>query len=150
MNEERKMNNEERLNFLNEKESEIEKREEKELTFDFDKALEESKKKEEYMTLKLGGRIFKIPVKMPYNFGIFFLRYGFKKVNGKMTVDLPDDKVNEFILLMFGQEFSNFLIHQKDQSISIEFVFSNIVPPILDKWGYAVKKMKEETKKKYN
>jgi len=135
-------NNEERLAYLNTKQDEIAVRQEGELLIDFDKALEESK--EEQIKVKFLNKYYQVPTSMPFNFSIFFLRNCYKKVNGKMTVVVPDEYLVKFITMMFGNDFMTALENTKDVRITMGIVFSKIVPAILDKWGYNVDTTKQK------
>lgn len=135
-------NNEERLAYLNSKQDEIAVRQEGELLIDFDKALEESK--EEQIKVKFLNKHYQVPASMPFNFSIFFLRNCYKKVNGKMTVVVPDEYLVKFITMMFGNDFMTALENTKDVRITMGIVFSKIVPVILDKWGYNVDTTKQK------
>jgi hypothetical protein len=130
--------NNKRLAFLNEKQDEMAQRQENGLVLDFDQALKEAK--HETLTIKLLKESFELPAEMPYSFSMFFLRHCYKKIKGKWVVIMPDDKMTQFLDLMFGQRFLNFLESSKNQNISINFVFKKIVPEILDKWGYGLEK----------
>ncbi|MFA6711925.1 MAG: hypothetical protein WCS33_04380, partial [Candidatus Caldatribacteriota bacterium] len=55
------LENEKRLELLNSKVEEIKERQESELTYDFDKALEEYVKKKERFTVRFLGKIYELP-----------------------------------------------------------------------------------------
>lgn len=137
-------NNEDRIKYLDEKHEEIKKNQEDDLVLDFDKALEEEKAKSSKIIIKLMGCEFKLPKKMPFNFSTFFLRNCYKKIEGQWVIVMPEDKVLEYIELMFGKDFINKL-EQKNNDISIDFIFKNVVPGIMKQWGYDV----DTSKNKY-
>lgn len=137
-------NNAERLAYLNDKENEIAKRQEKNLVLDFDEALKEENKKQ--IEVKLLGKIYFLPIKMPFNFSTFFLRNCYKKIKGEWVIAMDEDKVLPFIELMFGKKFIYQIEKAKDNRISLEFVMSNIVPKIMDKWGYSMNQSPEKIK----
>lgn len=135
-------NNAERLAYLNDKENEIAKRQEKNLVLDFDEALKEENKKQ--IEVKLLGKTYFLPTKMPFNFSTFFLRNCYKKIKGEWFIAMDEDKVLPFIELMFGKKFIYQIEKAKDNRISLEFVMSNIVPKIMDKWGYSMNQSPEK------
>jgi hypothetical protein len=145
-NNKRFKNNAERMAYLNQKESEIAERQEKNLVLDFDKALEEETKSQ--IEIKLLGRSYFLPTEMPFNFSTFFLRNCYKKIKGQWTVLMPEDKVLPFIELMFGKKFINQIENSKDNRISLEFVMRNIVPKVMEQWGYKMNNSKENAQKK--
>jgi len=133
-----KIENEKRLELLENKFEEIKERQESELTYDFDKALEEYVKKKERFTVRFLGKIYELPQSVPFNFSTFFLRYCVKKVGGQQIVSIPDDKILQFIKLMFGQKFLVALETSNDVNVSIEFVNETIVPLVMKQWGYDI------------
>ena len=127
-------NNADRIKFLNEKQEEITERQSNNLVLDFDQALKEENKQK--IEIKLLGRTYFLPKKMPFNFSTFFLRNCYKKIKGQWTVVMDDDKIMPFIELMFGKKFIENLENSRDNRISMMFVYEKIVPKILDQWGY--------------
>lgn len=144
-NKNRFKNNEDRIKYLNEKEQEMIKDQEAELFIDFDKAIQENKKKS--IIVNFLNKNYYLPIKMPFNFSTFFLRNCLTKEKGVTLVDIPDDKVLEFIKLMFGEVFFKSLEDSKDSGISLSLVFDKLVPPILKQWGYDTTKDKNIEKK---
>ncbi len=141
--------NQERINQLNEKVEEIKERQESELTYDFDEALKEYAASKNKLTIRFLGKIYELSSRMPFNFSTFFLRYCYKKIDGKMVVILPEDKVLRFIELMFGREFLTALERSNNVNVSLDFVTNNIIPNILNSWGYETNsKNKAELEKK--
>jgi hypothetical protein len=137
--------NEERMEYLNNKQNEIALRQEGSLVIDFDKALEEAQ--EDSISVKFMGKHYLVPSSMPFNFSIFFLRNCYKKVNGKMVVAVPDEHLVKFITMMFGNEFMVALENAKDVRVTMSKVFSSIVPDILGAWGYDIDTGKKDQKK---
>jgi len=133
-------NNEERLKFLNEKCDEIKERQLEELEFDFDEALNEYSKEKSFK-VKFANKIFTLPMSMPFNFSTFFLRYCYKKIDGKMIFTVPDEHFYKFLELMFGREFLTSLERSR---ASINFVFETIVPKVMSKWGYDIDSSKNK------
>lgn len=136
--EQKNIENEKRLKTLDKKFEEIKERQESELTCDFDKALEEFSKEEESFTVRFLGKIYELPSSMPFNFSTFFLRYCYKKVDGKMVIVMPEDKILTFIKLMFGGEFLAALEQAKNPKINMKFISNKIVPIVMKQWGYDV------------
>lgn len=142
-------NNEERENFLEEKFEEIQEIQEADLLVDFDQAIKEKAEKPLY--IKFIGKTFEVPRKMPFKFATFFFRYCYKKEHGKIKIDVPEERLFQFMQLMFGNDFLT-SIERNKKNISLELVFDVISVPILDKWGYGIdqkkKAMHNNTQKK--
>jgi hypothetical protein len=130
-------NNEERENYLEEKFHEERQKQEENLLVDFDKAIEEEQNKNKPYKIKFLGKIYYVPYQMPFDFSLFFFRYCYKKINGKIVVSVPDDKLDKFIILMIGHEVVRALENTKYRP-SLDFVFKELAAPILSKWGYDV------------
>ena len=128
-------NNEDREKFLDDKLEEIKEQQEAELLIDFDQALKEKENKDKPYTVKFEGKYFNVPREMPFDFSVFFFRHCLKKKNGTIDMNLPEDKMMEFIKLMFGADMLRALETSKKRP-SIDFVFSKLSAPILEKWGY--------------
>lgn len=128
--------NEERENFLDQKFKELQAIQEADLLLDFDKAIEEVS--ENPYKIAYAGKFYDVPRQMPFNFATFFFRHCYKKINGKLTIDVPDDKIFQFIQLMFGNEMIRAL--ESNRNISVDSVFEKLAIPILEKWGYGVNK----------
>lgn len=126
--------NNDRIKYLTEKQEEISKRQENNLVLDFDQALKEANKKQ--IEIKLLGKTYFLPSEMPFNFSTFFLRHCYKKVKGQFLVMMPEDKMLEFLELMFGRRFIQSLENSNNSNVSMLFVFQNIVPKVLKQWGY--------------
>ena len=73
--------------------------EEKELFFDFDKAIEEKGKKP--LQVRFQNICFDVPHDMPFDFSMFFFRKCLRKENGKQVFDVKEEDIVEFITLMF-------------------------------------------------
>lgn len=123
-----------RIKYLTEKQEEISTRQENNLVLDFDQALKEANKKQ--IEIKLLGKTYFLPSEMPFNFSTFFLRHCYKKVKGQFIVMMPEDKMLEFLELMFGRRFVQSLENSNNSNVSMLFVFQNIVPKVLKEWGY--------------
>lgn len=136
-------NNAERIAYLNQKHEEIITKQENTLLIDFDEALKEEEKKQ--LEMKLLGKIFKLPPAMPFNFSTFFLRYCYKKVKGKMVIVLPEDKIIDFLRLMFGNDFLVLLENTTNRNVTTDFVYKTIVPRIMKEWGQEVDTEKAES-----
>jgi len=134
MSENNLKNNADRIKFLDEKQEEITERQSNNLVLDFDQALREENKQK--IEIKLLGKTYFLPKKMPFNFSTFFLRFCYKKIKGQWTVIMDDDKIMPFIELMFGKRFIENLEKSRDNRISMMFVYEKIVPKILNEWGY--------------
>jgi len=70
---------------------------------------------------------------------LFVNRYCIRKRDGVMVFEIPDDKIEEFFRLMFGQQFLDAL---KASDVDYEFVLQEIVPAIVEMWGTPLKKGK--------
>lgn len=142
-------NNDDRIKYLTEKQNEISERQENNLVLDFDQAIKEANKKQ--IEIKLLDKTYFLPSEMPFNFSTFFLRHCYKKVKGQFVVMMPEDKMLEFLELMFGKRFIQSLENSNNCNVSMLFVFQNIVPTVLREWGYDTNvdpKQLEEIQKK--
>lgn len=139
--------NEARSNYLDQELDKLVKDQENNLLVDFDKAIEEYQNKNNFYKVKFLNEIYNIPKQMPFNFGTFFFRYCYKKINGKITIDVPDEKIMLFIELMFGKEIL-IPLESTDNKAPLDFVFEKLAMPILEKWGYGVKNKSQNMEKK--
>jgi hypothetical protein len=137
-----KEKNEERLAFLNEKAEELSIQQEEELVTDYDAALKEYQTKNKPYKVKFKGQLFDVPRSIPFSFSLFYMRHCIKKQGGTTVFVIPDDKQSEFIERMFGKRFLKVL--EQSDDVELNFVFSKLVPDIMDKWGYSVKNPKNE------
>jgi hypothetical protein len=119
------------IDFLDRKLDEAIKAEVEENSIDFDRAYEEYQNKNKPIKIKFKGRTFNIPASVPTQFYVFYLRNCIRNENGKQIVDIPTDKMPEFIKLMFGEEFYEFIIQNE---IEFEFVIGKMASGILEKW----------------
>lgn len=119
------------IDFLDRKLDEAIKAEVEENSIDFDRAYEEYQNKNKPIKIKFKGRTFSIPASVPTQFYVFYLRNCIRNENGKQIVDIPTDKMPEFIKLMFGEEFYEFIIQNE---IEFEFVIGKMASGILEKW----------------
>lgn len=126
--------NEERIAYLNAKTQELVEREEEELVLDFDQALEEKEQKP--IKVKFQGKIYEVPSQMPFNFAMFFFRNCYKKVGGKVRIEIPEGMMVKFIELMFGEEFTKAV---EGANVSVNFVLETMAMRVLDGWGYRMK-----------
>jgi len=108
------------------------------LILDFDAAMAEEKASSKKIVIKFLNEEFVLPAKIPFNFSVFFLRYCYKKINGTFTIVMPEDKLIQYIELMFGKEFLNKLERNRDPYLSFMFVFTEIVPKVMKEWGYDI------------
>ena len=137
-------NNEERIKYLDNQCEELAKTQESNLVFDFDKAMEEAT--EDFFNVKLNNKIFKVASSMPIGFATFFFRHCLK--NNKF--DIPDEKFEDFLILMFGKDFVK---EAELLNVPTSFLFEKMAMPILNKWGYKAnpdefEKQKAEMEKK--
>jgi hypothetical protein len=137
------MTNDEKLALLDEKLEELKADQEKDLLLDFDNAIKEKQAKP--LTIKFQDEIFEIPASMPFNFSTFFFRYCYKKLNGKIKIEVPEDRMIQFIELMFGKKFVTAL---ERSTITVDMVFDTLASTILDKWGYSINKKSDDMEKK--
>lgn len=119
--------------FLNEKVQELKEQQESDLIIDFDAAIKEKKSQLKQYCVKFNNKYFEVANEMPMSFGLFFFRHCYNKKSGKMNIDIPEEKMYEFIELMFGkelvEEFSN-------STVGMNLVFEKLSPQILKHWGY--------------
>lgn len=139
-------NNKEREEFLDQKFEELQEIQEADLLMDFDKAIEEDQKKP--YTIKFLKKYYEVPRQMPFDFATFFFRYCYKKINGKIVVDVPEERIFQFIQLMFGNEMIRALESNKKKRVSVDMVFDKLAMTILEKWGYGVSKKGNNAEKK--
>ena len=135
------VSNEERVAYLNTKAQEICQREEDELVLDFDQALAE--KAEKPIKVKFQGKVYNVPAQMPFNFAMFFFRNCYKKISGRTQIQVPEEKLAQFVELMFGKEFLSVV---EKTSVPMNFVFDTIAQSIMAKWGYATQPAGGEVK----
>lgn len=107
---------------------------EQELLIDFDAAIKE--KEEKPFNVKFMDSIYKIPSQMPFSFSMFFFRNCYKKYKGKEIIDVPEDKIDEFIELLLGKEF---LKKAEKSNVSLMFIMDTVASKIMNKWGYDIK-----------
>ena len=140
MNDELSKKNEERIEFLDTAVEQLTSQQEEELVTDYDQALKEYQEKNRPYKIRFKGKVFEVPCSIPFPFSLFYMRNCIKRQNGKTIFTIPDDKQSEFVEKMFGKEFLSLLAQSDD--IELNFVFSVLVPDIMDKWGYNIKKPK--------
>ncbi len=130
------IDNEKREAYLEEQLQKLSENQEADLLLDFDAAIDEQQEKP--YKVKFNDKIFDVPKSMPVGFATFFFRYCYKKVGGKTSLEVPEDRLIQFIELMFGKEMVR-AIETSKKSVSIDMVFSTLAMTILDKWGYNIK-----------
>lgn len=138
-------NNEDRLKYLDNQLETLVEHQEAELLVDFDAAIEEHEKQNKPYKIKFNNKFFLVPNQMPFDFATFFFRYCYKKVKGKIIMEVPDEKLLRFIELMFGREMLQALESGKKR-VEMSLVFETLSMPILEKWGYGLND--SESKKK--
>jgi hypothetical protein len=139
------MDNDKRESYLNDQLRILADNQEAELLLDFDAAVEEVKEKP--YKVKFNGKIYDVPREMPLGFATFFFRYCYKKINNKVTLEVPEDRMMQFIELMFGKEMLRALETSR-KAVSIDLVFNKLAGTILAKWGYNVQSNNSETSQK--
>ncbi len=128
------LKNEEKIKKLEQAQLRAIKAEERELFFDFDKAIEEKGTKP--LSIKFQNKYIDIPGEMPFDFSMFFFRKCmFRDNDGIQQFQVLEDDIVEFITLMFGNEF---LATLEKSRISIKMVFEELAMKILKKWGYGI------------
>lgn len=110
------------------------------LVIDFDAALKEweTKDKKPYL-VKFLGKTYPVPREKPFAYALFVNRYCIQKQGGRELFVVPEDKVEQFFQLMFGQEFLRAL---QSSEVGYDFVLQKIVPAIVEMWGTPLKKGK--------
>jgi hypothetical protein len=131
-------NNNDRINYLNSKQEEIESNQVETLVLDFDEALKEEEAKIKKIKIVVAGKEYNIPSKMPFQFSTFFLRHCYKKVKGRWTITMQEDKILPFLEKMLGKKFIIDFENSNNTSFSIDFIFKKIVPKIMSTWGIDV------------
>lgn len=126
--------NEDRIAFLNAKAEEVAQREVDALVIDFDQALAEQAKKP--IKVKFNGAVYQVPDQMPFKFAMFYFRHCHKKSQGQTVIEVPEEKMTEFIQLMFGQKFLDAI---EETDVPVNFVFDTIAARIMARWGYETK-----------
>ncbi|GAK03124.1 hypothetical protein JCM19037_1417 [Geomicrobium sp. JCM 19037] len=129
------MHNAEKLHYLNEKADEISQIQQESLAADYDVALKEYNEKDKPKVVKFNNEYFPVAKEMPFKFATFYFRHCVRKVQGKTQMEVPEDRMYEFIELMFGEKFLSSL---ERSEAGINFVFQHIVPDIMGMWGHDV------------
>lgn len=133
--------NEDRILFLDQKAAELQQVQQEDLVADYDEALREYENQNKPHYVKFAGEVFAVPREMPFNFAAFYFRHCIRKVRGKTEMVVPEDKLYEFIELMFGREFLSVL---ERSDVGMNFVFERIVPDIMKMWGHDVNAEKKQ------
>ncbi|TPE66378.1 hypothetical protein [Halalkalibacterium halodurans] len=127
---------EERLSLLDQKADELSRIQQDQLVADYDEAIAEHENGDKPKYVKFAGEYFEISKEMPFRFATFYFRHCVRKVKGKTQMEVPEDKMFEFIELMLGKKF---LERLEQSDAGVHFVFKHIVPDIMSMWGYDVK-----------
>lgn len=117
-----------RLKILEEGEQVVKKEERQALSLDFDQAYREYEQKEKPLLIKIKGRVFKLPGKVPVSYMLWYFN-NIKENNGKFF--LPKEETPQFMAKVFGPELMQFI---KSQNMSYDFVSEKMLPDIMDKW----------------
>ena len=129
--------NAERMQYLNDKQDEIAKMQEDELVLDYDEALKEEASKT--LKIKMNGKVYEAPGKMPFSFSTLLIRKCFKKVNGKQLFSFDDySTMTEIIEKIFGKKFMHEVDKSVNKNISLEWLFRTVIPDIMGKWGMPI------------
>src|SRR4030066_187585 len=126
------MDNDKRESYLNDQLKILVDHQEAELLLDFDAAMEEVEGQP--YKVKFNNKIYDVPREMPLGFATFFFRYCYKKNNGKVILEMPEDRMMQFIELMFGKEKRRALEISK-KAVSIDLVFNKLAGTILATWA---------------
>lgn len=130
------MTNEERVALLNSKTEELVAEQEAELVTDYDQALREYRLENTPYKIKFKGRVFEVPRSVPFAFSMFAARHCMVSRGGKVIFEIPDDKMAEFIQLMFGKAFLELL--EESEDVDMNFIGTRLIPDILRKWGMEI------------
>lgn len=106
--------------------------------FDASKKEWENKDRKPYL-VKFLEKTYPVPREKPFAYALFVNRYCIKKRGGVQVFEIPDDKIEEFFRLIFGQEFLDAL---KGSEVEFDFVLQRMVPAIIEMWGTPLKKGK--------
>ena len=109
---------------------------EHQLLVDFDAAYEEWKAKDKPLTVKFKGKIYSVPRRQPFAYSLFISRHTKRKYDHKLKREvpqlfIPEDKAEEYVRLMFGEEF---LQAMKASDVEVDFVMDKIAPEIHKIW----------------
>lgn len=132
MDKEKNKKNEERLKYLDNQLDELAQTQEEELLIDFDEIIEEEEEKG--LKVKFENKIYVLPAKMPFSFGMFFFRNCYKVKKGKTSIEVPDALTLEFIERMFGEKFLKDLESSK-KNIAFQTIFDKFAFKIFKNWG---------------
>lgn len=127
--------NDERILFLNQAAEELARRQAENLVADYDAALAEYRDKNRPFVVRFGGRNYELPRSMPFAFTMFYLRHCLQRRGGRTVFEVPDDRLGEFLTLMFGRRFARDI---ETSGVEVNFVMSRIVPDIMGRWGLSV------------
>lgn len=105
--------------------------ESRELVLDLDEALEEHKKTEQPIQVKLFDKHYEVPPNLPVSVFFFYQRHVDKDGN------IPEDKAFQYLELILGKDFCRDL---EKSDVTVTFVMEKVVPMITEKWGVDSKK----------
>lgn len=134
-----------RLEALDQAEKEGKQEQEESLVLDFDEARQEYEREHQSIAVKMNGKTFQLPPEIPFPLFTFYQRHCLKKVNGKVMFEVPDDRIMEFLELMFGKDI---LQEIEDSNMTIPFVMTRVVPGIMEKWGFGGKEVQKKIEEK--
>lgn len=126
------VSNEERMRRLDAAVAKAAAAEQKELSIDFDEALEEYRRQNKPLRVTFLGEQYELPRTTPANFAMFYIAYCLQRDGDQWRFEVPEDKFREFLELMFGPRFST---RVAESDVEIGFVLRQIVPRILVAWG---------------
>lgn len=114
------------------------KQQEASLVIDFDAALAERVKRETPLRITFRGREFTVPRTLPAAFQLFFFRHCTYRdtKTGKVYTNVPEDRAYEFMRLMFGAEFVEFV--QEHPDVPFDLIFDTLSTRVLEEWGLSV------------
>ena len=146
-NKKRFKNNFERMQYLDDKQDEIAKRQENELILDYTEALKEENAKA--LKVNINGTLYDIPSKMPFSFSTYFIKNCYKKVNGKQVFAFEDQSTMfDIVEKIFGKKFMFDLNKQINKNVSLTFLFEKVIPDIMRHWGLDINTKDSNIQKK--
>ena len=140
-------NNAERMQYLNDKQDEIAKRQENELILDYDEALKEESSK--ILKVRINGKFYEVPGKMPFSFSTLLIRKCFKKIDGKQVFTFEDyNTMTEIIEKIFGKKFMHEIDRPTNKNVSLVWLFEKVIPDIMGAWGMPIDTKNSNIQKK--
>lgn len=130
------------LEQLEEKAQDAAEQQREDLILDFDAAKAEYDRQHQPIQVKVGGETYQLPPEIPFTLFLFYQRHCLSKREGKTVFEVPDDRVLEFLELMFGEG----ILTQLEQSdLTFEFVMQKVAPRIMERWGYGAQNGQKKT-----